>query len=102
MSSVDPSGGAGLAGELQRLIRAIEAGGRAVLPRSGDALLQSIVEAAARIFGGAAASILLVNEEQRTLVFRVAYGASNKDLVGMSFPLGHGIAGGVARIERGT
>jgi GAF domain-containing protein len=86
----------GLAAELQRLVRALEAGGRAVLPRSNDALLQSIVEAAARIFGGAAASILLVNEEQRTLEFRVAYGAANRDLVGMSFPLDHGIAGYVA------
>jgi hypothetical protein len=62
MSSEDPLQD-GLAGELQRLVGTIEAGGRAVLPRSNDALLQSIVEAAARIFGGAAASILLVNEE---------------------------------------
>jgi GAF domain-containing protein len=96
MSSEDPSQGDGLARELQRLMRAIDAGGRAVLPRSNDALLQSIVEAAARIFGGAAASILLVNEEKRTLEFRVAYGAANRDLVGMSFPLDHGIAGYVA------
>jgi GAF domain-containing protein len=93
MSPEEPSQGAGLAGELQRLIAAIEAGGRAVLPRSNDALLQSIVEAAARIFGGAAASILLVNEEKHTLEFRVAYGAANRDLIGMSFPLNHGIAG---------
>jgi GAF domain-containing protein len=96
MSSEDPLKGAGLAEELQRLLRAIEAGGRAVLPRSNDALLRSIVEAAARIFGGAAASILLVNEEKRTLEFRVAYGAANRDLVGMSFPLDQGIAGYVA------
>jgi signal transduction protein with GAF and PtsI domain len=95
MSSEDPWHDR-LARELQRLIRAIETGGRAVLPRSNDALLRSIVEAAARIFGGAAASILLVNEEKRTLEFRVAYGAANRDLVGMSFPLDHGIAGYVA------
>ncbi len=94
--SAEDSSQNGLAVELQRLVRAIEAGGRAVLPRSNDALLQSIVEAAARIFGGAAASILLVNEAQRTLEFRVAYGAANRDLVGMSFPLDHGIAGYVA------
>jgi GAF domain-containing protein len=94
--SSDASQEAGLTQGLQRLVRAIEAGGRAVLPRSNDALLQSIVEAAARIFGGAAASILLVNEEERTLEFRVAYGAANRDLVGMSFPLDHGIAGYVA------
>jgi GAF domain-containing protein len=92
----DESSPDGLAGELRRLIQATEAGGRAVLPRSNDALLRSIVEAAARIFGGAAASILLVNEEKRALEFRVAYGAANRDLVGMSFPLDHGIAGYVA------
>jgi GAF domain-containing protein len=85
-----------LADELQRLIQAIEAGGRAVLPASNDALLQSIVEAAARIFGGAAASILLVNEEKHTLEFRVACGVANRDLIGVSFPLDHGIAGYVA------
>jgi GAF domain-containing protein len=94
--SSDPSREGGLSGEVQRLVRAIEAGGRAVLPRSNDALLQSIVEAAARIFGGAAASILLVNEARRTLEFRVACGASNQELVGMSFPLDRGIAGYVA------
>jgi GAF domain-containing protein len=96
MSSEDPSQGDRLPGEVQRLIEAIEAGGRAVLPRSNDALLQSIVEAAARIFGGAAASILLVNETERTLEFRVACGATDQDLVGVSFPLDRGIAGYVA------
>jgi GAF domain-containing protein len=55
--------------------------------------LKSIVEAAARIFNAAAASILLVNEEQRLLEFKVAYGASNRDLVGLKFPLDKGIAG---------
>ena len=49
-----------LSEQLQRLFTAIEASGRAVLPRSNDALLKSIVDAAARIFGAAAASILLV------------------------------------------
>jgi GAF domain-containing protein len=85
-----------LSEQLQRLLQSINAGGRAVLPRSSDALLSSIVEAAARIFGAAAASILLVNEEERVLVFRVAYGAGGQDLVGKSFPLGQGIAGYVA------
>ena len=53
-----------LSEQLQRLLLSIEASGRAILPRSNDALLKSIVEAAARIFGAAAASILLVNEEE--------------------------------------
>jgi GAF domain-containing protein len=85
-----------LAQQLQRLIQSIEMGGRAVLPRSDDALLRSIVEAAAAIFGAAAASIMLVDERAQTLVFRVTTGAGNPDLVGMSFPLDQGIAGYVA------
>lgn len=78
---------------LRQLILSIEAGGRAVLPNSNNALLQSIVEAAARIFQAAAASILLVNEREQVLVFKVATGAANRDLVGMKFPLDKGIAG---------
>jgi len=79
--------------QLKRLLAAIEANGHAVLPQSNDELLKSIVEAAARIFSAAAASILLVNEQEQLLEFKVAYGASNRDLVGMKFPLDKGIAG---------
>lgn len=82
-----------LSGQIRRLLTAIEASGRAVLPGSNDALLNSIVEAAARIFGAAAASILLVNEEEQVLEFKVAYGPSDRDLVGTKFPLDRGIAG---------
>ncbi len=82
-----------LSDQLQRLMAAIEASGRAVSPKPKDALLQSIVEAAGRIFGAAAASILLVNEKEGMLEFKVSYGASDRDLVGMKFPLDKGIAG---------
>jgi len=82
-----------ISAQLQRLLAAIEASGRAVTPKPKDALLQSIVEAAGRIFGAAAASILLVNEQDRVLEFRVATGGSNQDLVGRKFPLDKGIAG---------
>jgi len=82
-----------LSRELKRLLAAIEADGHAILPRSNDELLKSIVEAAARIFNAAAASILLVNEQEQVLEFKVAYGASNRDLVGLKFPLDKGIAG---------
>ena len=64
-----------LSGQLQRLLISIEASRRAVLPKSNDALLHSIVETAAKIFGAAAASILLVNEAEEALegkVFEVA------------------------------
>lgn len=82
--------------ELQSLLQVMEVTGRASLLVSNDALLRSIVEAAACIFHAAAASILLVNEAERVLEFRVATGAANQDLVGMRFPLEQGIAGYVA------
>jgi GAF domain-containing protein len=85
-----------LAEQLSRLILAIQTSGRAVLPRTNLALLQSIVEAAARIFGAGAASIALSNEEKQTLEFKVAVGPGNTDVVGLSIPMDKGIAGYVA------
>jgi GAF domain-containing protein len=82
-----------LAEQLRRLLQVIEASGRAILPSSNRDLLQSIVDAAARIFGAAAASIALIDEQQQELVFKVSYGAGNGDIVGMRFPLDKGIAG---------
>jgi signal transduction protein with GAF and PtsI domain len=82
-----------LSEQLQRLLVSIEASGRAILPRSNDTLLKSIVEAAGKIFGAAAASILLVNEEQEALEFKVAFGPTDRDLVGTMFPYDKGIAG---------
>ena len=85
-----------LADQLSRLVLSIQASGRAVLPRTNDALLHSIVEAAARIFGAAAASIALLNEDTGTLDFKVAIGPGQTDIVGMSIPMEKGIAGYVA------
>lgn len=82
-----------LSEQLQRLLVSIEASGRAILPRSNDTLLKSIVEAAGKIFGAAAASILLVNEEQEALEFKVAFGPTDHNLVGTMFPYDKGIAG---------
>ena len=82
-----------LSEQLERLLMSIEASGRAILPGSSDILLQSIVEAAARIFGAAAASLLLVNEEEEALEFKVAFGPGDRDLVGTKFPYDKGIAG---------
>ena len=82
-----------LSEQLQRLLLSVEASGQAILPRSNDTLLKSIVDAAARIFGAAAASILLVNEEEEALEFKVAFGPANRDLVGTKFPYDKGIAG---------
>jgi len=82
-----------LSQQLQRLLMSIEASGRAILPKSNDILLKSIVETAAKIFGAAAASILLVKEEEEALEFKVAFGPANRDLVGTKFPYDKGIAG---------
>jgi GAF domain-containing protein len=82
-----------LSEQLQRLLMTIEASGRAILPRSNDILLKSIVEAAAKIFGAAAASILLVNEEEEALEFKVTTGEADHDLIGTKFPYDKGIAG---------
>lgn len=82
-----------LSEQLQHLLMSIEASGRAILPGSSDILLQSIVQAAARIFGAAASSLLLINEEEEALEFKVAFGPANRDLVGTKFPYDKGIAG---------
>jgi GAF domain-containing protein len=82
--------------QLQQLLLAIQATGRALLPSSNDELLQTIVEAAARIFGAAAASIALVDERVGQLVFRVAYGVGSETVIGMRIGLDQGVAGYVA------
>lgn len=85
-----------LANELHRLVDAIEASGRAILPDPGNELLQTVVEAAARLFGAAASSIALLDEEHKMLEFRVATGAGAREVVGMRIPMSQGIAGYVA------
>ncbi len=85
-----------LADELSRLVESVASAGKTILAGSPEALLNSIVEAAAKIFGAAAASILLVNESEGVMEFKVAYGAANRDLVGTRIPLNQGIAGYVA------
>ena len=85
-----------LAAQLRALLAAIEASGRAILPGSNQALLQSTVDAAARIFGAAAASVCLVDEQEEFLEFKVAYGAGRDDILGLRIPVNQGIAGYVA------
>jgi GAF domain-containing protein len=90
---LEASSGKKLAEQLRLLVSAVEAGGRATLPGSSHELLQSIVEAAARIFGAAAASICLVDPDQQTLEFKVAFGAGAETVVGLRIPIDRGIAG---------
>ena len=82
--------------QLRRVIEAVDAAGRSIMPGSGDDLLQSIVTAAAQIFGAAAASIALIEEGTGEMVFRVAYGAGQDEIIGMRFPINQGISGYVA------
>ena len=85
-----------LGDQLLRLLESLEITGRALLPSSDLPLLQSIVDASARIFGAAAASIALVDAERKELEFKVSFGAGNDEIVGMKIPIDKGIAGYVA------
>jgi GAF domain-containing protein len=95
MPSDSPSD-ADLREQLERLLASLQAAGRSILVRYDQDLLQSIVNAAAQIFGAAAASIALVDESQQRLVFKVACGAGKENVVGISIPLDQGLAGYVA------
>jgi len=95
MTNASPDNRA-LGDQLLRLLKSLEASGRALIPSSDLPLLQSIVDAAARIFGAAAASIALVDEDRKELEFKVSYGAGNDEVVGMKIPIDKGIAGYVA------
>ncbi|MGW2086645.1 GAF domain-containing protein [Streptomyces sp. NPDC001880] len=59
-------------------------------------LLQSIVDVARAIFGAAAGSVFLLDEEADELVFQAVSGQGEEFLVGRRFPAGRGIAGWVA------
>jgi GAF domain-containing protein len=92
----EPASNNELASQISRLLASLEASGRSVLIRYDQDLLQSIVEAAAQIFGAAASSIALVDEPQQRLVFKVACGSGKDNVIGISIPLDHGLAGYVA------
>ena len=89
----DQTSGETLRDQLQQLIQTIEITGIAILPSANQELLQNIVDAAARIFGAAAASMALVDESDQSLVFRVAAGEGNEEIVGKRIPLDTGLAG---------
>ena len=63
-------------------------------PVSAD-LLQSIVDVARAIFGAAASSVFLYDEEAGDLIFQAVSGAGEGELVGRRFPAEGGIAGWV-------
>ncbi|MCS0636716.1 GAF domain-containing protein [Streptomyces sp. LP05-1] len=59
-------------------------------------LLQAVVDVARAIFGAAASSVFLLDEEAGELVFQAVSGEGEEFLVGRRFPAGRGIAGWVA------
>jgi hypothetical protein len=75
------------------LANLIAESGQTLMPNYGDQLLQSIVDAAGQIFGAAAASIALVDQEAQMIEFKVSYGHGDQDVVGQRIPLDTGIAG---------
>jgi GAF domain-containing protein len=58
-------------------------------------LLQSIAEVARSVFGAAAASVFLVDDETGDLIFEAVAGEGEDQLVGTRFPGGTGLAGWV-------
>lgn len=83
--------------QLVNLIHAVEASGYAVLPSTDQELLESVVEAAARILNAKAASIALVDEAAGELEFKVSFDQTGgHSVIGMRFPISQGIAGHVA------
>ncbi|GAB4439864.1 MAG: GAF domain-containing sensor histidine kinase [Anaerolineae bacterium] len=63
-------------------------------------LLVNTMELATKLTDSGAASILLIDDDQRELVFRVSHGARSELLRQHRIPIGEGIAGWVARTGR--
>ena len=67
----------------------------ALEPAGHDQLLQAVCDAAKELFGAAACSIALVEEETDEIVYRVASGKGAAAVLGLRLPLGKGVAGWV-------
>ena len=71
--------------------------GPAVRPVGTDELLRSLTETARRLFGAAACSLALLNEDESELLYTTAAGEGADDVTGMRIPSSHGIAGWVVQ-----
>src|SRR3982074_203220 len=76
--------------------------GTIATPVSHSRLLEMIVETAAQVIRSQAASLFLIDEERRELVFEVALGQKADEVKKFRVPLGHGIAGHVAATGQPT
>jgi GAF domain-containing protein len=77
------------------LARTASSLGAALTPAGHDELLRSITAAAKDLFGAAACSLALLDEEEEHLLFHVATGAGADEVVGLRVPVGRGVAGWV-------
>ncbi|HVE64744.1 MAG TPA: GAF domain-containing protein [Mycobacteriales bacterium] len=66
-------------------------------PSGSRELLLSLTETARRLFGAAACSIALLDEETDELVYTTAAGAGAEDVTGMRLPASQGVAGFVVQ-----
>jgi GAF domain-containing protein len=84
---------------LERLARVVADMGPALVPPGHDELLESIATTARSLFGAAACSIALLEEqgEDDRLVFQVAVGRGAESILDLSIPASQGIAGFVVR-----
>ena len=71
--------------------------GSAVRPAGTDELLGSLTETARRLFGAAACSLALLNQDESELLYTVAAGQGAQDVTGMRMPASQGIAGWVVQ-----
>jgi GAF domain-containing protein len=81
-----------LGAALRALTVRVEAA-RRLAPAGGTAVLRSIVEATAALFGAEAASIALHDPSTDRLVFEVAAGDQGQGVVGLAIETGQGVAG---------
>jgi GAF domain-containing protein len=88
----EPAADADLRSALRALGLRVEAA-RRLAPAGGTAVLRSIVEATAALFGAEAASIALHDPGTDRLVFEVAAGEQGQGVVGVAIGTGDGVAG---------
>ena len=82
----------GLGPTLHAVALRVEAA-RRLMPAAGSAVLRSIVEATAALFGAEAASLALHDPATDRLVFEVAAGEHGQGVVGLTIGSGEGVAG---------
>src|SRR5229473_2833696 len=91
-----------LAEELRAVLIRSALAGTIATPVTHSRLLEMIVETAAQVISSQAASLFLVDEEHRELVFEIALGQKAQEVKKFRVPLGHGIAGHVAATGQPT